>query len=141
MAAFNKFNQFQEDLAKAVHNLNTAALKIMLTNTLPVVGNAVKADIAEITAGNGYTAGGNAATFVSGAQTGGIYKLTLNDVLFTAVGGTMATFRYPVLYNDTPTSPLKPLIGWWDFGVAVNITSGNSFLVDVDAANGVLTIG
>jgi hypothetical protein len=140
MAAFNKFNQWPQDLATAVHNLNTAALKVMLSNTLPVATNAVKADIAEIAAGFGYAAGGGAASFVSGAQTGGIYKLVLNDVLFTAAGGTIATFRYAVLYNDTPVAPLKPLIGWWDFGAAVNVTNGNSFLVDCDAANGVLTI-
>jgi hypothetical protein len=140
MAAFNKFNQWPQDLATAVHNLNTAALMVMLTNTAPTAANAVKADIAEIAAGFGYVAGGGAATFFSGAQTGGIYKLVLNDVLFTAVGGSIATFRYAVLYNSTPAVPLKPLIGWWDFGAAVNITNGNSFLVDCDAANGVLTI-
>jgi hypothetical protein len=140
MAAFNKFNQWPQDLATGVHNLNTAALKVMLSNTAPVATNAVLADIAEIAAGVGYVAGGNAATFVSGVQAGGIYKLVLNDVLFTAAGGAIATFRYAVLYNSTPAAPLKPLIGWWDFGVAVNITNGNSFLVDCDAANGVLTI-
>ena len=140
MAAFNKFNQWPQDLATAVHNLNTAALKVMLSNSAPAATNAVKADIAEIAAGFGYAAGGGAATFVSGVQTGGIYKLVLNDVLFTAAGGAIATFRYAILYNDTPVTPLKPLIGWWDFGAAVNITNGNSFLVDCDAANGVLTI-
>jgi hypothetical protein len=138
MAAFNKFNQWPQDLATAVHNLNTAALKVMLSNTAPVAANAVKADIAEIAAGFGYVAGGNAATFVSGVQTGGIYKLVLNDVQFTAAGGSIATFRYAVLFNSTPGA--GPLIGWWDFGAAVNITNGNSFLVDCDAANGVLTI-
>jgi len=140
MAAFNKFNQFVEDLAKKVHNLNSDTLKIMLTNTAPVATNAVKVDITEIAAGNGYTAGGTQATFSSGAQTSGIYKLVLNDVTFTASGGSIATFRYAVLYNDTPTSPADPLIGWWDYGTTVVITSGNSFLVDLDAANGVLTL-
>ena len=140
MASFNKFNQFVEDLAKKVHNLNSDTLKIMLTNTAPVATNAVKVDITEIAAGNGYTAGGTQATFSSGAQTSGIYKLVLNDVTFTASGGSIATFRYAVLYNDTPTSPADPLIGWWDYGTTVVITSGNSFLVDLDAANGVLTL-
>ena len=39
MAAFNKFNQFVEDLAKGVHNLDTGALKVLLTNTAPVAGS------------------------------------------------------------------------------------------------------
>jgi hypothetical protein len=140
MAAFNKFNQFVEDLAKKVHNLNSDVIKVGLTNTLPVNTNTVYANITEIAAGNGYSAGGTQATFVSGAQTSGTYKLTLNDVTFTAAGGSFGPFRYAVLYNDTPTSPADPLIGWWDFGSNVTITSGNSFLVDLDGTNGVLTL-
>jgi hypothetical protein len=140
MATFNKFNQFVEDLAKKVHNLDTDTLKVMLTNTLPVATNAVKADITEIAAGNGYSAGGAAAAFVSGAQTSGTFKLVLADTTITASGGSIATFRYVVLYNDTPSSPLKPLIGWYDYGAALTITSGNSFTVDFDGTNGVLTI-
>lgn len=140
MATFNKFNQFVEDLAKKVHNLNSDVIKIGLTNTLPVNTNTVYANITEIAAGNGYSAGGTQATFVSGAQTAGTYKLTLNDVTFTASGGSFGPFRYAVLYNDTPTSPADPLIGWWDFGSNVTLTSGNSFLVDLDGTNGVLTL-
>jgi len=62
------------------------------------------------------------------------------DSTFTASGGSIATFRYAVIYNSTPTSPLKPLIGWWDYGTGVTITSGNSFLVDLDQVNGVLQL-
>ena len=40
----------------------------------------------------------------------------LNDVTFTAAGGSIGPFRYVVLYNDTPTSPADPLIGWYDYG-------------------------
>lgn len=140
MASFTKINQFVEDLAKKVHNLNTDTLKVALSNTAPTTTMAVLTDITEIAAGNGYTAGGTTATFSSGAQTSGTYKLTLADVLFTAAGGSIATFRYAWLYNSTPTSPLKPLIGSWDYGAAITITNGNSFLVDLDQANGVLTL-
>jgi hypothetical protein len=140
MASFNKLNQFVEDVAKKVHNLNADTLKVALSNTAPVATNAVLADITEISAGNGYSAGGSAATFVSGAQTSGTYKLTLADVTFTASGGSIATFRYAYLYNDTPTSPADPLIGYWDYGANISITNGNSFLVDLDAVNGVLTL-
>jgi hypothetical protein len=140
MATFNKFNQFVEDLAKKVHNLNSDTLKVMLTNSAPSASNAVLADVTEITAQNGYSAGGAAATFSSGAQTGGTYKLVLNDVTFTASGGSFGPFRYVVLYNSTPTTPLKPLIGYYDYGTAITITSGNSFTVDLDQVNGVLTL-
>lgn len=140
MAAFNKFNQFVEDLAKKVHNLNSDTLKVMLSNVAPVATNAIKTDITEIAAGNGYSAGGATATFVSGAQSSGTYKLVLADTTFTASGGSIATFRYVVLYNDTPTSPADPLIGWYDYGTTLTITSGNSFTVDFDGTNGVLTL-
>lgn len=141
MAAFVKFNQFVEDVAKKVHNLNSDTLKVMLTNTAPAAANAVKADITEIAAGNGYTAGGNTAAFTSGAQTSGTYKLVLADpTTWTASGGSIGPFRYAVLYNDTPASPLKPLIGYWDYGSSVTLASGEQFTVDLDQVNGVLTL-
>ena len=139
MATFNKFYPFVEAIAEKVHNLGSDTLKVMLTNTLPVNTNSVKTDITEITAGNGYTAGGNTATQTSSSQSSGLYKLVLADpAAFTASGGSMATFRYVVLYNDTAAS--KNLIGWWDNGVAVTLASGDSFTVDFDAGTGVLTL-
>ena len=64
----------------------------------------------------------------------------LNDVIFTAAGGSIGPFRYVVLYNDTPTGPADALIGWYDYGANLTVTSGNSFVVDFDAGNGVLTV-
>lgn len=142
MAAFNKFNQFVEDLAHKVHNLGSDTLKVYLSNAAPSAsGDAVKADMAEISAGNGYTAGGNSCTISSSAETSGTYKLTLADpATWTASGGSIGPFQYAVLYNDTPTSPADPLIGWWDYGSAVTLAAGETFTVDLDATNGVLTI-
>lgn len=139
MAAFNKFNSFVLDLATKVHNLNSDALKIMLSNTLPVATNTLKANITEIAAGNGYTAGGNAAAFVSGADTAGTYKLILSPVAFTAAGGSFAAFQYAVLYNSTPAG--GNLIGWYDYGTSIILTNGNSFTVALDQVNGVFTLG
>ena len=138
MAAFNKFQSFVEALAEKVHNLGADSLKVMLTNTAPVAANSVKANLTEISSGNGYTAGGTAATISSSAQTSGTYKLVLADVVFTASGGSIGPFRYAVLYNDTATN--KELIGWWDYGSAITLASGETFTVDFDATNGVLTL-
>jgi hypothetical protein len=91
-------------------------------------------------AGNGYTAGGSVAAYVSDAQTSGTYKLILSPVVFTAAGGSIAQFRYAVLYNDTPTSPADPLIGWYDYGAEINVTNGNSFTVALDPTAGVFTL-
>jgi hypothetical protein len=138
MAVFNKFDQFVLDLATKVHNLNADALKVMLTDTLPVRTNKVKADIAEIAAGNGYVTGGNVAAFNSGGDTAGLYKLILAPAEFTAAGGNFAQFRYAVLYNSTASG--GPLVGFWDFGAEVNLTNGNVFIVGLDQVNGVLTL-
>lgn len=138
MATFNKFNSFPENLAEKVFNLGTDTIKVMLTNTAPSASNTVKADITEISAGNGYTAGGTAATTSSSAQTSGTYKLVLADVVFTAAGGSFGPFRYVVLYDDTASS--DQLIGWWDYGSAITIGSGETFTTDFNASSGVLTL-
>lgn len=143
MAAFNKFNIFVQDLGNAVHNFSSHACKVMLTNTAPTASNAVFADLVEITGGGttGYTAGGNAATLTTWTQSSGTAKLTLADpTTWTAGSGGMGPFRYAVLYNSTQTSPLKPLIGYWDYGSSVTLASGETFTVDLDQTNGVLTI-
>jgi hypothetical protein len=135
MAAFNKFNTFVADIANKVHNLGADALKA-LSDVAPVAGNTVLANITQIATGNGYNSGGNAATLTSSSQSGGVYKLILVDTVFTASVGNIAQFRYVVLYNSVGGN----LIGWYDFGSEVNITPGNTFTVDFDGVNGVLTI-
>lgn len=138
MAAFTKFNSFVEAVAEKVHNLGSDTLKVALTNTAPVATNTVLANITQISGTNGYTTGGTQATQASSAQTSGTYKLVLNDVTFTASGGSIGPFQYVVLYNDTATN--DELIGYYDYGTALTITNGNSFLVDFDGSAGVLTI-
>ena len=138
MATFTKFQSFVEAVAEKKHNLGADTLKVMLTLTAPVNTNTVKADLTEIAAGNGYTAGGTATTISSSAQTSGTYKLVCTDVVFTASGGAIANCRYAVLYNDTATN--DELIGFWDYGSTLTIANGETLTVDFDATNGVLTI-
>lgn len=140
MATFNKFQAWTEHVTEGVHDHSADTLKVLLTNTAPIATNSVKANLTEISAGNGYTAGGTQATVSSSAQTSGTYKLVLADVVFTASGGTIGPFQYAVLYNDTPTSPADPLIGWWDYGSARTLQSGESFTVDFNASTGVFTL-
>lgn len=137
MATFNKFNAFAENLAEKVFDLGSDTLKVMLTNTAPVAANSVKADLTEISAGNGYTAGGTAATISSSEQTSGTYKLVLADVVFTATGA-IGPFRYAVLYDDSAAS--DQLIGWWDYGSNITVNNGETFTVDFNASTGVLTL-
>src|SRR5688572_9579233 len=140
MAAFQKFNQFAEDLAKGVHNLDTAVIKVMLTNVAPVAANSVKADLTEISAVNGYSAGGATITGTDAEQTSGTLKLLGTSVVITANGGDVGPFRYAVAYNDTPTSPADPLIGFWDHGSSITLADGENFAFNIDAVNGLLQI-
>lgn len=129
MASFVKYECFSEDLAEKVHNLDTDTLKVMLSNTAPnVATHTVRANAAEIAGGNGYTAGG-ADTQNATSRAGGVTSVTGVDVVFTATGA-VGPFRYVILYNDTPTSPADPLIGYWDYGSSISLANGETFTVD-----------
>lgn len=137
MATYTKFYAFIEDVFEKVHNCGSDTLKVMLTNVAPVATNSVKADLTEIASGNGYTAGGATVAQSSSAQTSGTYKLVIADPTFTASGGSIADFRYAVLYNSTPAA--GNLIAFWDYGATITVTNGNSFTVDLDQVGGVFT--
>lgn len=144
MATFNKFNQFVQDLGSKVHNLGSDSLKLYITNTAPSATNAVKADLGtELATTNcNYTTGGIAVpATVSYTLTGNTSKLATNGAapVVTATG-TTGSFRYVVLFNDTPTSPLKPLIGWWDYGSSISLNNGETFTISLDPTNGILQI-
>lgn len=138
MAAFTKFQDFVEQFAEGVHDLDTHTLKIMLVNSpAPVNTNTVKADLTEISAGNGYAAGGTALSGVSSTESAGVYTLDATDLVFTASGGAIGPFRYAVLYNDTAAS--KNLIGFWDYGASTSLNDTEALTV-VFGASGILTL-
>ncbi len=130
MASYNKFDIFVEDIMNKVHDLfgTDDLCKIALTNSAPVATNTILANITQISAGNGYTTGGEDSTN-SGARATGTFTLTGTKVVWTASGGTIGPFRYVVFYNDTPVAPVDPLIAWWDHGSAVTLQDGETFTV------------
>lgn len=136
--AFNKFNDFAEQLLKGVHDLHTHALKAVFTNAAPSAANTQIADITEIAAANGYALGGLSLDNNIVSETAGTAKLVIDDEVFTATGGTVGPFRYVVLYNDTPAG--DPLIGYYDYGSALTLADGESITIDFDGSNGVLTL-
>lgn len=137
MATFNKYNCFVENLAEGVHNLQSNALTIGLSNTAPNAStHTVLADAGAISYTN--LSGSRVLTSVTSSQTSGTYTLDAADVTLTATG-TVATFRYVFLYNDTPTSPADPLIGWYDYGSALALTSGESITISF-SGSGILTL-
>ena len=141
MASFNKFQQFVEDLAKGVHNFTsdatcTVTVALCAAANAPVATNSVLADLTQVSYTN---LSSRVVTGVTAEQTAGTMNLMGTDLVLTA-SGTVATFRYIALYNDDPTSPADPLIGYYDYGSNVTLLSGDTFTIDFDGVNGILTI-
>jgi hypothetical protein len=137
MATFNKFNSFAEAVPEKAHNLGSDQLVIALcaAANAPVAGNAQLSDLTVIAYTN--LSSRNIATS-SSAQASGTYKLVLTDLVLTASGGAVATFRYVVIYNDTATNDL--LVGYYDKGSDVTLADGETLTIDFDGTNGVLQL-
>ena len=149
MAVFNKLNGFVEHIAEKVHDLGADQLAVALSNTAPsseatnpnssttacILGN-----VSQISYTNLSGATPRNVTRISSAQTSGTYKLDLTDLTLTAGAGSVGPFRYIYLYNDTPTSPADPLIGYYDYGSALTLNAGESLTIDFDNVSGALTI-
>lgn len=131
MAIYNKFNSFVEALAEKVHNLGSDQLVVALTAAAnaPVASNTVLANLTPIAYTN--LSSRNLTTSTS-SQTAGTYSLVLNDLVLTASGGSVATFRYVVIYNDTATN--DELICWYDYGGDVSLADGETFTIDFGAS-------
>ena len=133
MATFNRTNQFAEDLGKGVHVFGTHQLKVALTNTAPTAANATYAALTSPLATTNLSgATPFNVTTTSYTQTSGTGNLVLADLTLTATGA-VGPFRYVALYNDTPTSPADPLIGWYDYGSSVTMANTDTFLIDFAA--------
>lgn len=129
------FQPFAAAVFNGVHNFATDTLRIALTNIEPDAAYSNFSSISQIAPGGGYSTGGFAITTTSSTQGSGVYKLILQDYTLSATG-TIAEWRYAVLYNDTAAG--DPLILWYTFARPFSLTSGNTFLFDFDGANGVL---
>lgn len=138
MATFTTFNSFKEAINEKVHNMGSDTLKWALTNSAPNATDTQLSAITQIANGNGYTTGGTAVTVSSSSQAGGTYTLSVNPTTFTASGGTMGTFRYAVLYNDTATN--DELIGYIDTGSAQSLLDGQAFVIGTTTPYTVYTL-
>jgi len=137
--AFSKFQPFVENIAEGVFNFSsdaTCTITVALTDAAhpPAAGNGVLTDITTISPANLSTQ----VCAVSGsAQTAGVYKLSITDLVLTA-SNTVPAFQYVVLYDDDAAS--DQLIGFYNYGSEVNLATSETFTINCDDAAGVLTI-
>ncbi|MFN7537543.1 MAG: hypothetical protein ACK5QN_07640 [Burkholderiales bacterium] len=129
MATWNKFHAWAKNMV-TVANLDTDQFTIALTNTAPVAANSVLADITEISYTNLTSRN---ITTTSSSQTGGVYTLVFQDLTLTA-SGSVPSFRYVVIYDNTPTSPLDPVVSWFDYGSSITMANDQTFTVDFTGA-------
>lgn len=144
MATTTKIPDFVEDMGRADHDFSTHTLRIALSNTAPgseaspptASGNGILANVTQIS----YTNYSDDLTVdrqlqsVTWSESGGVSKLDAADFTITASGGTLATFRYIYIYNDSTASPVDPLLLVIDHGSAVSLASGESLAVTFNAS-------
>jgi len=131
----SKYQVFVKDLAEGVHDFSAPAddLRLILSNTAPdAAADEVLADAAEIAAGGGYSAGGflltNRTILTGGVGICHVEGLSAwQEQLAFRATATVGPFQYVILYNNTPSTPLKPLICYWALGVAKTMITGDWF--------------
>jgi hypothetical protein len=131
-ASYVKYTAAIEPLLEGI-NAGTDAWKVALAATVNVADTTFTPGTTDLATGGGYTAGGNAATTTSAAQTSGTYKLVLaSPTVWTATGAGF-TFRYAILWDSTTSTP----VAYWDYGSSQAVAVGETVTVTLDATNGV----
>lgn len=146
------YRTFKEDVMAGVHDLDTGGdtLKLALVTgyTPNTVTHNVWADASgsEVT-GTGYVAGGDTLanqtvteTGTGTGTTGERGKFDADNVTWTGlnIGGTSGAPSHAVLYNDTPTTPAKPLIAYWEVTTTSN---GGDYTLTFDGAGIIILYG
>lgn len=135
MVAAVKHNAFVQNLARAVYNLHTDAIKLALGTADPAAVDVYTSLTGELATASGYTVGGQAISAQSATQTAGVLTFTGTIATLTASGAI--SFRYAFMYDNTAAA--KNVILHWDFGSTLTLASGDSVTFTV-SGSGILTI-
>ena len=104
MATFAKINDWIVNLSNSTADMNADVLEIALTTLAPSAetpdpttdGNGIAVNITPISYTNYSDDMGTDRLLetITSAQTAGVYKLDADDIIITASGGALASFRY-----------------------------------------------
>ena len=134
MAAYVKFEQAIEDIFHGVHDFSSDQLTVALVAAANAPSTSADAVLADLTEASYTNCSTRNITTASSGQTSGNYVLSLTDLVLTASGGTVGPFRYVVVYNNTPTSPADPLLGYYDYGSDLTLADGETLTIDFAAS-------
>jgi hypothetical protein len=136
MPTMQKFNDFSEQMAKGVHHFGTDTFKLVLTNSAPAAANTMLSDVTVVSSAD-YSSIATQALNVAAleSESAGTTTITGDKVTWTAATAALGPFQYYVLYNDSATSPLDALVGYWNHGSAVTLQIGETFSVRFGAAD------
>jgi hypothetical protein len=137
MATFTEPDVLSEDIANKIHDFNSDTFRWVLSNTAPAVGTTfLLSNITQISTSGGYTqmtdGAGGLTTTLSFSRSGQTTTVSGTQVVLTA-SGAVGPFRYLILVNDTPTSPLNPVVGWLDHGSAVTMAATDTYTIPAGA--------
>ncbi len=135
-SAWNKFNDFSEQLVRGVHDFDANTFKVVLVPDTdpPVAADVDLSTITQVANGGGYTTGGEATT-ITISETSGTTTVSGTEIVWTGTGAGFGPFRYAVLYNDSSTSPADALIAWFDYGSSISVGASETFTLKFNNAN------
>jgi len=120
--AYTKCTAAIEPLLENI-NVGSDTWKVALTNASAVAKTTFIAGTDDLATANGYTAGGNACSVTTAAQTAGTYTFTLANPTVWTASGAVGPFQYAVLWDTTTSTP----VAQWDYGAPVTLASGDTF--------------
>jgi hypothetical protein len=133
---FNIYNAWSKNGGDSA-NHSTDTFKIILCTssyTPSQSGHSTISDITNEVSGSGYARATLANVVFT--RSAAVTKFSADAAVFTASGGSI-TARYFVIFDDTPTSPADPLVGYGLIdanNLDVVTTNGNTLTITPNAA-------
>lgn len=129
IASYNKFHSWVEFMQEGANvGSDTFMVALCAAANAPVATNSQLSNLTQISYTN---LSSRTLTLATSAQTSGTFTLDFNDLVLTA-SGTVAPFRYIVIYDDTVAN--DPLVCWFDYGSDVSMTNGETLTIQFNAS-------
>ena len=146
MATVSKINDFLLNLNEAI-DIDDDSIELAFSNTAPasetsnptadtngILGNVTQISYTnwsdDLTVDRVLT-----AATLTHTQSSGTFTLDYGaDIVITASGGAIATWRYIYLWDDTVTSPVDPLIVVWDHGSGITLADTDTATLQFNAS-------